>query len=59
MRSTCWIGSTSCSSSRKALDEIRAEEAKKLVKDGYEPVLKKSRWCLLVLTGEPDGQSRR
>jgi transposase len=31
----------------KALDEIRAEEAKKLVKDGYEPVLKKSRWCLL------------
>jgi transposase len=31
----------------KALDEIRAEEAKRLVKDGYEPVLKKSRWCLL------------
>ena len=31
----------------KALDEIRAEEAKTLVKDGYEPVLKKSRWCLL------------
>jgi transposase len=31
----------------KALDEIRAEEAKELVKDGYEPVLKKSRWCLL------------
>jgi transposase len=31
----------------KALDEVRAEEAKKLVKDGYEPVLKKSRWCLL------------
>jgi transposase len=31
----------------RALDEIRAEEAKKLVKDGYEPVLKKSRWCLL------------
>jgi transposase len=31
----------------KALDAIRAEEAKKLVDDGYEPVLKKSRWCLL------------
>jgi transposase len=31
----------------KALDEIRAEEAKRLVRDGYEPVLKKSRWCLL------------
>jgi transposase len=31
----------------KALDEVRAEEAKRLVHDGYEPVLKKSRWCLL------------
>lgn len=31
----------------KALDEIRAEESKTLVRDGYEPVLKKSRWCLL------------
>lgn len=31
----------------KALDEIRAEESKRMVQDGYEPVLKKSRWCLL------------
>ena len=31
----------------KALDEIRAAESKELVHDGYEPVLKKSRWCLL------------
>jgi transposase len=31
----------------KALDEIRAEEAKRLKKDGYVPVLKKTRWCLL------------
>jgi transposase len=31
----------------KALDEIRAEEAKRLVRDGYEPVLKSSRWCFL------------
>jgi transposase len=31
----------------KALDEIRAEETKRLVRDGYEPVLKKSRWCFL------------
>jgi transposase len=31
----------------KALDEIRAEEAKRLVHDGYEPVLKQSRWCFL------------
>lgn len=31
----------------KAIDEIRAGEARKLVRDGYEPVLKHSRWCLL------------
>ncbi len=31
----------------KAVDEVRAQEAKALVKDGYEPVLKHSRWCLL------------
>jgi len=31
----------------KALDEIRAEEARQLQRDGYEPVLTKSRWCLL------------
>ena len=31
----------------KALDEIRAEESKRLKQDGYEPVLTKSRWCLL------------
>jgi transposase len=31
----------------KALDEVRAEESKRLVRDGDEPVLKKSRWCFL------------
>ncbi len=31
----------------KALDEIRAGETKRLKRDGYEPVLKESRWCLL------------
>jgi len=31
----------------KALDEVRAEEARRLKKEGYEPVLKHSRWCLL------------
>ena len=31
----------------KAIDEIRASEQKQLIADGYEPVLKKSRWCLL------------
>jgi len=31
----------------KAIDEVRAGEARRLVADGYEPVLKHSRWCLL------------
>ena len=31
----------------KALDEVRAAEARRLEQDGYEPVLKHSRWCLL------------
>lgn len=31
----------------EAIDKVRAEEARQLVRDGYEPVLKKSRWCLL------------
>lgn len=30
-----------------AIDEVRAGEAKRLKQDGYEPVLKHSRWCLL------------
>lgn len=31
----------------KALDKVRAEEHKRLAREGYEPVLKRSRWCLL------------
>lgn len=31
----------------KAINEVRACEAKQLVKDGYEPVLKGSKWLLL------------
>ena len=31
----------------KAIDETRAGEARRLVEEGYEPVLKHSRWCLL------------
>src|SRR5579859_2477006 len=31
----------------KALDEVRAAESRKLAQDGYEPLLKKSRWCVL------------
>jgi len=30
-----------------AIDEVRAAEARRMAQDGYEPVLKKSRWCLL------------
>lgn len=31
----------------KALDEVRAKEAKQLKANGYEPVLKGTRWCFL------------
>ena len=31
----------------EALDDVRAAEARRLAQDGYEPVLKKTRWCVL------------
>jgi transposase len=31
----------------QAVDEVRAAEARRMKRDGYEPVLKHSRWCLL------------
>lgn len=31
----------------KAIDEVRAGESRKLASDGHEPLLKKSRWCIL------------
>jgi transposase len=31
----------------KAIDQVRAAEVKQLKADGYEPVLKHARWCLL------------
>lgn len=31
----------------KALDEVRAAESRCIAQAGYEPVLKKSRWCVL------------
>jgi transposase len=31
----------------KAIDKVRAGEARKLREEGYEPVLKHSRWCIL------------
>ena len=40
----------------KALDEVRASEARHMAAAGHEPLLKKTRWCLLKrkqnLTGE-------
>ena len=30
-----------------ALDDVRAAEARRMLLEGYEPTLKKSRWCLL------------
>ena len=30
-----------------ALDEVRSGEALRMVREGYEPVLKNKRWCLL------------
>ena len=40
----------------KAIDEIRAGEVKRLQRDGYEPVLKHSRWCLLKRRENLTGQ---
>jgi transposase len=31
----------------KAIDEVRADEHRQMQNDGYEPILKKTRWCLL------------
>jgi transposase len=31
----------------KAIDKVRADEARRMKEDGYEPILKHSRWCLL------------
>jgi transposase len=30
-----------------ALDDVRAAESRKMAQDGHEPLLKKSRWCIL------------
>ena len=31
----------------KALDDVRAAEARKMAQDGHQPLLKKTRWCVL------------
>jgi transposase len=40
----------------KAIDEVRRAEVKQLERDGYEPVLKHSRWCLLK---RPENRTKR
>ena len=40
----------------KAIDEVRRAEAKQMEQDGYEPVLKHSRWCLLK---RPENRTQR
>ena len=32
---------------QEAVDDVRAAEAKRMASDGYEPILKQARWCLL------------
>ena len=31
----------------KAIDEVRADEARRMKREGHDPILKHSRWCLL------------
>jgi transposase len=40
----------------RAIDEVRAAESKQLKQDGYEPILKHSRWCLLK---RPDNMTQK
>jgi transposase len=42
----------------KALDEVRAGEARRLAQDGYEPVLKRTRWCVLKRKTNLTGKQR-
>jgi len=41
-----------------AIDDVRAEEARRMRRDGYEPVLTKSRWCLLKRKENLTGKQR-
>ena len=42
----------------EALDDVRTAEARRLAQDGYQPVLKKSRWCLLKRKTNLSGPQR-
>jgi transposase len=41
-----------------ALNDVRAAESRKLVQDGFEPVLTKTRWCVLKRKENLTGQQR-
>ena len=41
-----------------ALDDVRAAESRRMYRDGYEPVLKKSRWLLLKRKKNLTGKQR-
>jgi transposase len=42
----------------EALDDVRAAEARRLAQDGYQPVLKKTRWCVLKRKANLTSQQR-
>jgi len=42
----------------KAIDEVRASEARRMAQDGCEPVLKKTRWCVLKSKKNLSGKQR-
>jgi transposase len=42
----------------EALDDVRAAEARRLAQDGYEPLLKKTRWCVLKRKANLTSQQR-
>lgn len=42
----------------EALDDVRAAEARRLAQDGYEPILKKTRWCVLKRKANLTSQQR-
>ena len=41
-----------------ALNDVRAAEARRLAQDGYEPVLRKTRWCVLKRRANLTGDQR-
>ena len=42
----------------KAIDEVRADEARRMKREGHEPLLKHSRWCLLKRPENLTGNQR-